>query len=225
MNKRHHGIKKLVLAVSCAALAGCSSARLSSSSPYPITAELNNEPWYGKVQAVEIRSNQADPCTQNKFLLYAYTDLPYQVSEWYSKRFEKPTGCLEDCSKTQSLLIDFIPLKTGKHKLYKLDNCFTGKRRHSYFAFLIPRVNSGVVRGYYRETKRNNWIRITRYDPVSKEIEGEIRMSLAGDPNMSESDKTIGTADQIRFRNAVFRTTLTKSLDLGKLKPPGGGEE
>nr|WP_293845610.1 hypothetical protein [uncultured Arsenicibacter sp.] len=213
---------RLFVVAGFALLTGCSSPRLPASSPYPIIAEVNKERWYGNVQAVQIRSDPADPCTQDKFLLYAYTDLPYR-SDVYRDRFEKPTGCLGDCSKTQSLLIDFIPLKKGKHKFHKLDVCYTGKRKHAYFAYLLPRTNSGVVRAYYREARRNNWIKITRYDAVNREIEGVIRMTLVGD--MNEDFKGEAIFDKITFRKAVFKAKLTKLLDLGKLKPPGGGED
>jgi hypothetical protein len=180
--------------------------------PFPTTAVLNNANWYGTPQAVKSRVQPGDPGTTDKFMLLVRTDLPYKTSARLRVGFESPTGCESECLPIQMLLVENIPLKKGKYRLARLDKCGTLSPDKAHHSLLLPRTGSGVVQAYRQKGKAKNWLRVTRYDPVTNGVEGRFALTLEAIPTEKSSQDS--TQNQMVFRDGRFRAVLTNVLKL-----------
>lgn len=196
---------------------GCTRQPLYTGKPFPATAVVNQQNWYGAPQAVKIPQDSTGPCTINKFALFIQTDLPYKASALLASRFETPTGCVPECTKTQMLSIDNIPLKKGKYRVKKLDKCGSLMPDYAHHTLVLPRVGSALVAYYRRMKNRPNWIRITHYDKQTNTIEGQFALSL--EKIRGKYPDRDSTENQFIFRDGKFKAELKRALLLGDGKP------
>lgn len=160
-------------------LLGCITI-FSSSSPntastydgrYSATAQLNDSAWFGKAVTLKHFASYDKPCTERQFMLGIITDIPH--TKGYHDPNAPITGCMDKCLSTQHLSFTGVPLKVGKHGLASLTKC-NGVPSTSISYELLDGGDVSVATFHAQK----GWIEVTKYNPISKEIEGKFEVRL-----------------------------------------------
>jgi len=194
----------ILVAVAC-----CSCMRQPSlpvDSKYSVTAMRNDSVWFGISNAFRLIPPGKQPQSIKEFNIRFETDLNY-IGRQFPKGWppNKITGCIEECNRSQSIILYNIPLKKGKYKIGGLDK--RRKEGESRSGYWLVGPSGGAYKRYFYEGRNPGWIRVTRVDKMTNTVEGNFSISFDEDLKYEERLKN-DIPPVAKFTNGLFRAML-----------------
>lgn len=108
------------------------------------------------------------------------------------------TGCIGECRPSQHLSIFNIPIKKGKYRIDDLSACGMpfGDYHYAWVGY-----SGGLVMPFYLNNSRRAWVKVKRYDPKTRIIEGRFEGTFVD-----------STGQEARFERGAFKLFLQQRI-------------